>query len=77
MRNQKFFGGEASNLGLVRELPPRDFQGLVEQYLNAPVQLNMTRAQFFALEGGHANSPRDLAKRVPYLVPASFGEVGS
>jgi len=74
MRNQKFFGGEASNLGLVRELPPRDFQGLVEQYLNAPVQLNLTRTQFFALEGGHANSPRDLAKRVPYLVPASFRE---
>ena len=61
-------------MGLVRELPPHDFQGLVEQYLNAPVQLNMTRAEFFALESGHANSPRDKAKRVPYLVPASFGE---
>lgn len=74
MATNPFFGGEASNLGLVRQLPAADFKALVERYLNAPVQLNMTRAEFFALEGGHANSPRDLAKRVPYLVPASFGE---
>lgn len=63
-----FFGGDASDLGHVRRLAPTSFRELVDQVLNLAVTLNVTRAEYAALDP----KARGKAKRVPYVVPAVF-----
>lgn len=66
MQPRYFFGQEVN--GQVKETTAQNFKDLVDRYLNIPVPLPFTHAQFMAM----AKPQRDQAKRVPYLVPAVF-----
>lgn len=68
MEPSVFYGGDASDLGHVHRLAPSSFRQLVDQVLNIAVTLNVTRAQYAALD--HAK--RQKAKRVPYVTPCTF-----
>jgi hypothetical protein len=63
-----FFGGDASDLGHVRKLPPRSFRQLVDEVFNLAVSLNVTREQYANMDP----KARQKAKRVPYVVPCTF-----
>jgi hypothetical protein len=65
-----FFGGDASDLGHVRQLPQATFRALVDEVLNMAVPLNVTRAQYAAMD----KATRQRAKRVPYVVPCTFAQ---
>lgn len=64
-----FFGGDASDLGRVYQFKQTSFRTLVEQIFNVPVVLNTTRAEYSAMD----KATRTATKRVPYIVPATFG----
>lgn len=68
MSNHTFYGGEANELGIVKQLPLRNFQELVERKLLIACTLNTTRDQYAALP----KKQQQLVKRVPYVVPCSF-----
>lgn len=72
MPQPNYFGGDSVASKVVKRLDATNFRELIDRYLNAAIALNYTKAQFFALESGYANSPRDLAKRVPYFTPCEF-----
>lgn len=63
-----FFGGDATDLGHVRRLPADSFREFVDQVLNIAVTLNVTRAEYAALD----KKARHKAKRVPYVVPCTY-----
>ena len=63
-----YFGGEPQDLGTCNILAVQGFEALVQQNFNAPIIINYNRSEFFALP----EKKRNLAKRVPYLVPCSF-----
>lgn len=62
------FGGNGSDLGTVRQLHVTSFEGFVKEVLGEPIILNVTRAQFQALE----KKRRNEIKRVAYVTPACF-----
>lgn len=64
----KYFGGDASNLGIVRALDSRNFKELVESCLNVASVLNVTRAEFEKAD----KKTRNEIKKSPYLTPCTF-----
>lgn len=66
----RYFFGEARDLGTVRSTNARNFRELVDRYLQLPVPLNRTRAEFQAL----TKSEKAEVKRVNFLVPACYAD---
>lgn len=64
----RYCSGKGSDLGNVSALPQTDFASLCAEVLEKPIRLYLTRAEFHAL----TPKERGLAKRVSYIVPATF-----
>jgi len=64
-----FFGGDASDLGTVHQLDALTFDELVNSVLNIATVLNVTRDEYHSMP----KARRQKIKRVPYIVPTSFG----
>lgn len=63
-----YWKGEGSSLGSVTAIPQRNFRELVEEVIDAPAHLNITREQYWQLD----KKEQDGAKRVRYLTAARF-----
>ena len=63
-----YWGGDASNLGIIRPLPQRDWKTLVREVFGQCILLNVSRQQYAALP----KMERDRTKRVPYIVPCAL-----
>ena len=63
-----YFGGSGSDLSKVHALHHSSFSDLVQHTLNIATTLNITRAEFAAMD----KPRRDKAKRSTYLVPCTF-----
>lgn len=66
--SSRYWRGEGSDLGHVKAIPQNTFQALVDEVINAPSMLNMTREEYHNLD----KKAQDKAKRVRYLTPAKF-----
>ena len=66
-KNARYFGGEKVN-GHVFALNARTFDELIEECVRQPVALKITKAEFWEMP----KAERQEAKRVPYLVAATF-----
>jgi hypothetical protein len=63
-----FFGGSTVVGGRIRKLNATTFRELVERYIHIPVQLPMTRREFFALPKEERNRRKDG----PYVMACSY-----
>jgi len=63
-----YFGGNASNLGVVKPLPQTDWRTLTREVFGQAILLNTTRLQYANLP----KNERDRVKRVPYIVPCAL-----
>ena len=62
-----YFGGSASNLGIVRALTPQTFDAFVKETLGNPaIVKNVTRREFLA----RSKEERDKLKRVSFFTPS-------
>lgn len=64
-----YWGGSSVQGGKVRKLNATSFKHLVERYIHAPVQIPLTRKEFWALPDDKA---RDKVKDGPYVCACSF-----
>ncbi len=63
-----YFGGNASNLGVVKPLLQRDWRTLVREVFGQCVVLNVTRTQYARLP----KVERDKVKRTPFFCPCAL-----
>jgi len=63
-----YFGGNATNLGVVKQLPQTDWRTLVREVFGQAILLNVTRLQYANLP----KNERDRVKRVPYIIPCAL-----
>lgn len=67
------YGGQGRSLSRVRKLPVRSWTQFVKDILAHPQVLNVTRTQYASLDPER----RSAAKRVNYVMPATFAEDGA
>lgn len=67
---RRYYGGNASNLGLVSRITPITFKQFIDNCLGLPIALNVTRSQYWAMD----KKDRQKAKRVPFVTPATWVE---
>lgn len=65
----RYFSGRPSDMGTVEALPQDTFEKLCEEVLSELIPLPLSKPAFFSLE----KKERNTAKRVQYMVPATFG----
>jgi len=65
---QQFFGGDGKSLATASRLPIKSFAQLVDEVLNVPATINVSKQRYLSLSSDEQNK----LKQVAYIVPCTF-----
>jgi hypothetical protein len=65
---QQFFGGDGKSLATASRLPIKNFTQLVDEVLNVPATINVSKQRYLSLSADEQNK----LKQVAYIVPCTF-----